>query len=132
MNILIIDDNQIDIMINNRVVKNVLPEAHVRSCISAVEAIQYLDELSKNQRITDLPDLILLDIRMPMMDGFEFLEKLEEMPILTHKVPNIIMVTSSIDPVDLNKSNQHKLVKGFIGKPLKLNSFKEILEKLNF
>ncbi len=130
MNILIIDDNQIDLLINQRVVLNILPDAHVKSSISAIEAIQYLNEITEQDRKDLLPDIILLDIRMPMMDGFEFLEKLSDMSCLKIKIPNVIMVTSSIDPMDINKSNENALVKGFIGKPLKINQLREILKNL--
>ncbi|MFN3951368.1 MAG: response regulator [Thermaurantimonas sp.] len=130
MNILIIDDNQIDLLINQRVVLNILPDAHVKSSISAIEAIQYLNEITQQGRKDLLPDIILLDIRMPMMDGFEFLEKLIDMSCIEIKRPNVIMVTSSIDPMDINKSNENTLVKGFIGKPLKINQLRDVLKNL--
>lgn len=132
MNVLIIDDNQIDLLINQRVVKNLMPEAEIKSCISAIDAIKHLEELYNSQQINKLPDIILLDIRMPIMDGFEFLEKLQESPSIQVKVPQVLMVTSSIDPQDVQRSNEHPLVKGFIGKPLKINALQEIIKKLNF
>ncbi|GCD76815.1 response regulator [Thermaurantimonas aggregans] len=132
MNVLIIDDNQIDLLINQRVVKNLMPEAEIKSCISAIDALKYLEYLHINQEFEKLPDIILLDIRMPIMDGFEFLEKLNESPSLKLKIPKVLLVTSSIDPLDVQRSNEHPLVKGFIGKPLKMNALQEIINKLNF
>lgn len=109
-----------------------MPEAEIKSCISAIDAIKHLEELYNSQQINKLPDIILLDIRMPIMDGFEFLEKLQESPSIQVKVPQVLMVTSSIDPQDVQRSNEHPLVKGFIGKPLKINALQDIIKKLNF
>ncbi|MFN4298680.1 MAG: response regulator [Thermaurantimonas sp.] len=128
---MIVDDNQIDLLINQRVVKNLMPEAEIKSCISAIDALKHIEQLHTNDEVEKLPDIILLDIRMPIMDGFEFLEKLRESPILKLKVPIVLMVTSSIDPLDMQRSNDHPLVKGFIGKPLKMNTFQDIVNKLN-
>ena len=71
------------------------------------------------------PELILLDINMPVMDGWEFLEKFSELPF-SEKIP-VVMLTSSINPDDIEKAKSHPLVKGFLSKPLNQEKLDEVL-----
>lgn len=64
----------------------------------------------------DVPDLILLDLNMPLMDGWEFLDALGELA-LTRQVC-VFVLTSSIHPDDMAKATHYQLVKGYFSKPL--------------
>jgi two-component system chemotaxis response regulator CheY len=79
----------------------------------------------------ELPDIIFLDINMPIMDGWEFLTELKSLNISEEKVPSIYMVSSSIDDKDLLKSKTHPMIKDYIVKPIKDVDIKEILNGLN-
>lgn len=81
--------------------------------------------LAKNSQ-KDLPELILLDINMPILDGWGFLENFSNMPI-SKNIP-VVMLTSSVNPEDIEKANSHELVKGFLSKPLNKDKLDEILE----
>ncbi|WP_178983528.1 response regulator [Winogradskyella helgolandensis] len=76
-----------------------------------------------------LPDVILLDINMPIMDGWEFLD--EFIKIKSHKMVTIYIVSSSINPIDLNRAKRYENVSNYILKPISLNSLKGILEEVN-
>jgi len=73
-----------------------------------------------------LPDVIFLDVRMPQMDGWQFLESLEDLEL--DKKVVIHMVSSSISPEDTEKARQNKLVKDYIVKPVSKDELNIALE----
>jgi len=87
----------------------------VVSLESGQEALQYLQ--SHESSPESVPDIILLDIRMPGMDGFEFLDAFSKLPASIREHCEIVMLSSTIDPYDLDRIRQHEIVKRFISKP---------------
>ncbi|QED38207.1 response regulator [Antarcticibacterium arcticum] len=123
--ICVIDDDQIYQII----VKKIISKAGIFEEVLHYEnGYKALEEL-KDPEIP-LPGLILLDINMPGMDGWEFLENLKDhRPHLTRET-NIYIVTSSIAGGDRNKAEALPEVSGFISKPLTVGKLREIGEKL--
>ena len=74
----------------------------------------------------NIPELILLDLNMPVMDGWEFLDEFIKIP--TPKKIYIYIVTSSIDPEDTNKAKQYEAIKNYIIKPISREVLKDILD----
>lgn len=89
------------------------------------EAINRLKPIMMNGE--DIPDIILLDINMPIMDGWEFLE--EFIKLEAHKLITIYIVSSSIDPVDLNRAKRYKNISNYIIKPISIETLKGILQE---
>ncbi|MFC5284510.1 response regulator [Pedobacter alpinus] len=90
------------------------------------EALDRLSVIIQNDE--HLPEVILLDLNMPVMDGWEFLEEFTKIPVA--KQITIYIVTSSIDPEDVEKAKQYDNINNYIVKPVTVEMLKEIL--LNF
>ena len=90
-----------------------------------------LDSLSAMVEDGDnLPDIIFLDLNMPVMDGWRFLEAFIKIPI--DKMPLVFIATSSIDEDDKLKAKQYPIVKEFLTKPLSESLLRELIEKYNY
>jgi CheY-like chemotaxis protein len=91
------------------------------------EAMGFLiDNIANNE---DLPDIIFLDINMPIMDGWHFLEEYVKIKPRLSKIITIYMVTSSVDPVDEAYAKKISEISDYIIKPIKPDMLKEIIEK---
>ncbi|WP_026998212.1 response regulator [Flectobacillus major] len=91
---------------------------------NGLTGFNYLKELDTTNDV--IPDLILLDINMPIMDGWEFLEEYANIKGKFEKEIPIYVVSSSINPSDIEKANSFEEVFGFITKPLTFDNLKQI------
>lgn len=117
--IFLVDDDKIFLLTAKFSLKRVFPDAEIESFSNAEEAILRL--------IQEKPDLLLLDLNMPVMDGWTFLMELEQKGAAVN-FP-IYIVSSSIDPSDINRANNHDHVMGFIEKPLDEKKVKALIEE---
>lgn len=87
------------------------------------EALDKLKAIIVNGEV--LPDIILLDINMPVMDGWDFLDEFTKIP--SRKKIIIYIVTSSIDPADVNKAKQYEYVSNYLVKPITFDKIKNLM-----
>lgn len=128
--ILLIDDDEPTNFLNKMTIKEAGVAEHVLVEQSAEDALEYLQG-----RDTGIdpgcprPDLIFLDINMPAMDGWEFLQKYELLPNGQNAAIIVVMLTTSFNPEDEVKAGRIDLVAEFRNKPLNQRMLMEILQK---
>jgi CheY-like chemotaxis protein len=124
--VLLIDDNDIDNFINERMITTNHFSKEVIVKNSAEAALQYLK--SNESNLNALPQLIFLDLNMPVMDGFGFLAEFEKMPETIRKGVKVIVLSSSISPEDINRASTNPFVVKYVNKPLS----EKYLDAINF
>lgn len=122
LHILLIDDDPTVNLLNKIIIEKSDIGAKISEVTQAEVAIQQL----ANGSLT--PSLILLDLNMPIMDGWQFVEQFQKLPNLTSNT-KIIILSSSINPSDRDKASSVSVVSNYFCKPLSLDNLKEI-EKL--
>lgn len=125
--VLVVDDDPI----HNTVFKKLAEWSdfaeEVVSFISAVDCLDYLKTLKEAEKTP--PAIIFLDIKMPIVNGWEFLERLEKMNEHHYFSPvAIYMLTSSSEQSDINKARKYEMVTDYIVKPITMEKLKEIRE----
>ncbi|MBS1950340.1 MAG: Two-component transcriptional response regulator, LuxR family [Cytophagales bacterium] len=117
--VMLIDDNEIDNLINQKMIEAASIAGNIYTHTGAKSAIEFLKNMEKMDLAEKvLPDIIFLDIDMPLMDGFQFLDEFENLSPLTRKKCKIVMLTSSINPQDFNRSKKYPNVRLYLNKPL--------------
>lgn len=114
-NVLLVDDDPISLMIYDRIIRLNSFASDVSTCENGSAAINLLTTLKDSVLI---PQIIFLDISMPVMNAWDFLAEVEKIKSSLKIIPSIYLLSSSIDPDDYNKAESFALVQGFISKPL--------------
>ncbi|CAN5171258.1 response regulator [soil metagenome] len=121
----IIDDDPIYVFCTKRIMQmasfceSFLIFHNGKEALDRLKAIILRDE--------NLPEIILLDLNMPVMDGWEFLDEFTKVP--ASKQITIYIVTSSIDPADVERAKEYDTINNYIVKPVTVDTLKEILKE---
>jgi len=92
------------------------------------KAIQYMVEMKDQPE--ELPDVVLLDVNMPVMNGWQFLDEFRLLKPSLHKKIAVLMVSSSIDPQDIELAKKYAVVTDYIVKPVTRHALVSMLEAL--
>ena len=115
-NALLIDDNEIDNFINERMITSSGFAEKVIVKNSADNALQFLKDHENDT--TALPEIIFLDLNMPVKDGFVFLNDFDALSDAAKNKCKIVVLSSSISPEDINKASTNPYVIKYVNKPL--------------
>ena len=124
--VLLVEDDPITILVCDRIMKMNSFSEKVKSCENGKFALDHLKEvIEKEPKLA--PEIIFLDINMPVMNGWDFLEEYEKIKDSLPQLPRIFILSSTVDPEDYKRAKSYTSVEDFISKPLS----KENLDKIS-
>lgn len=126
-NVLLIDDSESDNFYHARKIRKMGITDNIHICYGGQEALDFLK--SELEGIHPQPTLIFLDINMPGMNGWEFLQEYEKLEVAQQGEIVLTMLSNSIDERDRTRAHEFRAVQGFYGKPLSDEYLTSILEK---
>lgn len=122
----IVDD---DLIARLLIKKRLEKERFSQTIIEFENGQEAFDAYLKLERKAEEPELILLDLNMPVMDGWTFLDSIAKQSSESDSLPSVAILTSSIDQEDRDQAKQYSNVISFLKKPLDLNVLKEDFKK---
>lgn len=117
LTVMLVDDNPIDNMISKKLLERTHKIGHIISYDNPRAALKYLDQLDNAEEMNS-PDIIFLDINMPEMDGFKFLENYNKLPESTKENITVNILSSSENEWDIKRAKNNPDVKNYYVKPL--------------
>ncbi len=115
-NVMLVDDSEIDNMINERMITSSFFAETVTVKTSGESALDYLKTYNGDQEY--FPKVLFLDLNMPVMDGFDFLDEFDKLSPDIKNHCKIIVLSSSISSDDINKASINQYVSKYLNKPL--------------
>lgn len=124
----LVDDNDIDIAVNTKLLQLSELSQHIHAYNSAE---RFLTEIASNpEKFTSSENVVLLDIMMPNIDGFQCLDKLTALEDNLKSHFTVFMLSSSIDRNDIRRAESFDLVQKVLEKPLDIYLLKKALENI--
>ncbi|POY40884.1 response regulator [Flavobacterium alvei] len=130
--ILCIDDDQITLMLCKMVIAKATFSNEIATAKNGEDALNFFDTLKTSDKTITKPELIFLDLNMPIMNGWEFLEAFNTEKYAEFHNTKIIILSSTIDPGDLEKSKKYPLVIDFLPKPISKEMLEYLKDKIQF
>ena len=125
--ILLVDDDRIMVFIGSKLMKLSGFADEIVSAINGREATEYLKKSLTSDDGTGMPDLILLDLHMHIMTGWEFLDWYQNWTASLADYPPVYVLSSTINEQDSEKASKYQQVNGFITKPITVENLQKML-----
>lgn len=126
LRVLLVDDDQTTNFLNKLLLTRLGVTEQVLTAANGEEALRLLAQQCKDP--ATCPNLILLDMNMPVLNGLAFLEAYAQLPLAMQHVIVIVMLTTSLHPVDLARAQQLPIA-GFLNKPLTAEKVADLLQE---
>jgi CheY-like chemotaxis protein len=128
-----IDDDPISLMISKKIISKTAFAKEVITALNGEEALRMYDTFKKNTSTStsSIPELIFLDLNMPVMGGWKFLELFTSEYYSEFNNVKVIILSSTIDPQDLAKAKAFNMVADFLPKPITVGVLDYLKEKFN-
>jgi CheY-like chemotaxis protein len=128
LSFIIIDDTELDHFIARKMITNANRDFKVKSFLDAQQALEYVMANQHDSVIKVI--LVFLDIYMPLMNGFEFVEEFEKLDQAIQDKYYIVALTSSIEMSDVNRISSYHAVKEKITKPLMADDIRVLINRI--
>lgn len=119
-----VDNDEVYLFLIRKMIEKKYPGNEILEFYNGLEAIEFIKDNMEEKR--QLPDIIFLDINMPVMDGWEFIESFKR---IKHEIPKpitIYMVSSSVDDADMERAKKIEEISEFICKPMTIEKVNHI------
>lgn len=126
--ILLVDDDETSNFISQGVITKVSLAEHIHKAINGKKALEFLLNKCMKDSGSLCPEIVFLDINMPVMNGLEFLSEFSKVNQNLLHNPAIFILTSSINPHDKAHTDKYAMVKGYISKPLTVEKLSHYFE----
>ena len=124
-NILLIDDNEINNVMHERLIEIAGFGQNIAVMPSGVDALEYFKTVVAND-LSKVPDVIFLDIRMPIIDGFGFMDEYVKLAPEINTKPKVIMLSSTLDEQDYGRAKEFPQIINFLVKPLSVDKLNTV------
>lgn len=125
--LLCVDDDKITLTLIKLIVSKASFAEEIITKINGKEALEYYDDLSENTASEAYPELIFLDLNMPVMGGWDFLDEFAKTFYKKFNQTKVIILSSSTDPAEKAKTQKYPMVIDYLSKPLTINALKNII-----
>ncbi|HTJ15062.1 MAG TPA: response regulator [Dinghuibacter sp.] len=128
--IVLIDDNEVDLYLHEQLIRHTGVFSPVWSFRGPAAALDFLASLPYSEPSATYSIVLLVDIKMPSMDGFSFIDRFEKLPLTLRHRCSIVLLSATLMVSDTIRAEAHPSVAFFIEKPLTVSALLEVAEGL--